>query len=72
MAVHVGQFPTIHSRTADEELGFLPLADIPADSLTQVLPATDHPVAWQLRVEDGGPVFRIIDSPGAPEQRHEL
>lgn len=72
VAVHVGQFPTIHSRTADEELGFLPLADIPADSLTQVLPATDHPVAWQLRAEDAGPVYRIIDSPGAPEQRHQL
>lgn len=72
VAVHVGQFPAIYSRTADEDLGFHPLADVPADSLAQVLPATDHPVAWQLRVEDGGPVFRIIDSPGAPEQRHEL
>lgn len=72
VAVGVGQFPTIYSRTLTDGLGTVPLDSIPADALDRFLPDTDQPVAWQLRAEPGGTIVRIIEAPGVPEQRYEL
>lgn len=70
VAVGIGQFPTIEPRTPDDQLGFHPLADIPVDQ--DLVPASDHPIAWQIRAEHSGVVLRALDGPHAAEQRREL
>lgn len=71
VTVGVGQFPTIHARTPDNALGFLPLSAIPDTALTSI-PASELPVAWQLRAEKDRLMLRAVDQPGAPEQIAEL
>lgn len=66
VTVGIGRFPEIREYTEVEELGYLPLDEIPP-GLDRVFEPTDLPFTWQLRAERDGPVYRVINAPGAEE-----
>ncbi|MDO5513240.1 hypothetical protein [Corynebacterium sp.] len=72
IAVPVGQFPTLYSRTPDDALGFLPLADLPVEAMRPHIPTSEFPHAWQFTASEPRPTLRVIDAPGAPVDSHEL